>query len=136
MSRLRVLIADDHEEIRRMVTRLLSSKFEIAGSVADGQELIDSATELHPDVIVSDIHMPLTTGLQAMRELRSMGLDIPFVLISASLADAAEYIDEGATGFVDKIDIGFELVAAVRAASNGQAYFSRGVSPSVCDSVQ
>lgn len=136
MNKLRVLIADDHEEVRRMVTRLLCPKFVIAGSVADGQQLIDWAAELHPDVIVSDIHMPFVTGLKAMREIRSMGLDIPFVLISASLADAEEYIDEGATGFVDKIDIGCELVAAVHAAGNGQAYFSRSVSSSVCPTVQ
>ena len=136
MSKLRVLIADDNEDARRLIFRLLSSKFEIVGSVANGRQLVDAATALHPDVIVSDICMPIVTGPEAMRELKTTGLDIPFVLISVNLVEAEELVQEGATAFVDKVDMGYELASAVRAASSGQSYFSRSVCSSVCSAVQ
>jgi CheY-like chemotaxis protein len=85
----------------------------------------------HPDIIVSDVSMPLVIGLEAMRELRARGLDIPFVLLSTYSVAAAEYIREGAIAFVDKIDIGYELEPAVIAASIGQVHFSRSARPSM-----
>ena len=131
MNRLRVLIADDHEHARWTVSCLLSPKFLIAGSVANGRQLVDAATALHPDVIVSDVCMPLATGPEAMRELRARGLDIPFVLMSTNSIGAAEHLREGAIAFVDKIDIGYELEPAVFAASIGQVYFSRSARSSL-----
>jgi NarL family two-component system response regulator YdfI len=125
MNRLRVLIADDHEHARWAISDLLSPKYMIAGSVTNGRQLVDAATALHPDVIVSDVCMPLTTGPEAMRELRAKGMDIPFVLISSDSSEAAEHIREGAIAFVDKVDIGYELEPAVFAATIGQVYFSR-----------
>ena len=56
MNRLRVLIADDHGEVRRMIVRLLSQRFEVAGSVSNGKQLVEAAMTLHPDVI----HEPRT----------------------------------------------------------------------------
>jgi DNA-binding NarL/FixJ family response regulator len=55
---LRVLIAEDHEEVRKMIVSLLSTEFQVVGAVSDGHELVDAATLLNPDVIVSDIAMP------------------------------------------------------------------------------
>jgi DNA-binding NarL/FixJ family response regulator len=97
----------------------------IAGAVTNGRQLVDAATALRPDVIVSDVSMPLVTGPDAMRELRARRLEIPFVLIGTNSVAAAELIREGAVAFVDKIDIGYELELAVFAASIGQVYFSR-----------
>jgi CheY-like chemotaxis protein len=131
MNRLRVLIADDHEHARWTISCLLTSKYSIAGSVADGKQLLDAAMAHHPDVIVSDVSMPLVTGPEAMRELRARGLDIPFVLMSTNSVGATEYIREGAMAFVDKIDIGYELEPAVLAASIGQVYFSRSARSSL-----
>ena len=136
MNRLRVLIADDREEIRRLIVRLLNPKFEIAGAVSNGRELIEAAMTLSPDVIVSDIHMPLMTGPQAMWELQAAGWDIPFVLISATVTEAATFMEEGATAFVDKMDIGRELIPAIHAASNRQAYFSPKVSSPAYSCIQ
>ena len=124
-DKLRVLIADDHEQARWTVSSLLSSKFLIAGAVANGRQLVDAAMALHPDVIVSDISMPLVNGPEAMRELRAKGADIPFVLISVNSIGAVDRIQEGAVAFVDKIDIGYDLEPAVFAASIGRVYFSR-----------
>jgi len=136
MSRLKVLVAEDHEEVRRMIVRLLAPKFEIVGAVANGRDLIKAAMTLSPDVIVSDIHMPLATGPQAMWQLQTMGWDIPFVLISATTVEARIYMEEGATAFVDKMDVGHELIPAVHAASNRQAYFSPKVSSPAYSCIQ
>ena len=125
MRKLRVLIADDHPGIRSAIVRVLSNDFKIVGLAGDGEQLVDSAISLSPDVIVSDICMPLVTGPEAMRELRARRVEIPFVLMGTNSVGAAELIREGAVAFVDKIDIGYELELAVFAASIGQVYFSR-----------
>ena len=127
MNRMQVLIADDYEDARWLALRLLSKEFAIASAVADGKQLIDAALALRPDVIVSDVSMPLITGTQAMQRLKTKGMDIPFVLMSLNSINAEDYIQAGALAFVDKLDIGYELVPAVRAASIGQIYFSRSV---------
>jgi CheY-like chemotaxis protein len=133
MNKLRVLIADDHEDARCLALRLLSPKCAIAGAVADGRQLIDAAIALRPDVIVSDISMPLVTGPEAMLKLRANGLNIPFVLISVDSIGAEEYIRAGAVGFVAKMDMGYELAPAVCAASVGRVYFSRTAGSSVVE---
>jgi CheY-like chemotaxis protein len=93
-----VVIADDNENARWLVLRLLSDKREIVSALANGRQLVDAATALRPDVIVSDISMPLVTGPEAMRELRASGMYIPFVLISVNSIAAEEYIQAGAMG--------------------------------------
>jgi NarL family two-component system response regulator YdfI len=81
MNRLRVLIADDHEHVRWIVSGLLSPKCVIAGAVANGRQLVHAAMALDPDVIVSDICMPLVTGPEAMRELRASRNYSPILLV-------------------------------------------------------
>jgi DNA-binding NarL/FixJ family response regulator len=129
VNKLRIVIADDHEEVRWLMIRLLARECEIVGSAADGRKLVDAVTVLRPDVIVSDISMPVLTGPEAMGELRTGGLDIPFVLASINMCSIglADLIHEGAMAFVDKMDMGYDLLPAVRAAIMGQVYFSRGV---------
>jgi DNA-binding NarL/FixJ family response regulator len=131
MQRLRVLVADDFEEMRLLVTRVLSQHYAIVGSVADGEALVSAANILRPCVIVSDIGMPFLTGPEAIRELRARGLKIPVVLMSANMTDPDEHIEAGAIGLIDKVDIGHELIRAVRSASNGSIYLSRHVRASM-----
>jgi CheY-like chemotaxis protein len=124
-SKLRILIADDHEECRWAMANLLSDEFDVIASVADGQKLVDAAKFLLPDVIVSDIRMPILTGVQAMQDLRQNGYEIPFVLVSTSNSGVSDYIKRGAMGFVDKMDMGHDLVVAVFSAALGRTCISR-----------
>jgi CheY-like chemotaxis protein len=124
-SKLRILIADDHEECRWAMTNLLSAEFDVIAAVADGRKLVDAAKLLLPDVIVSDIRMPILTGVQAMQDLRQNGYEIPFVLVSASNSGANDYIKRGAMAFVDKVDMGHDLVVAVFSAALGRTCVSR-----------
>ena len=125
MNKLRVLVADDHEQMRWTIVNVLDAHFEVIGAVADGKKLVEAAIALQPDVIVSDIAMPLLTGPEAMKELKSGWHDVPFVLVSGNPSDVTHWIEQGAAAFVDKIDIGYDLVPAVRSAAVGELYLSR-----------
>jgi CheY-like chemotaxis protein len=124
-AKLRVLVADDHEQCRWAMAHLLCAECDVVAAVADGRKLVDAAKSLLPDVIVSDISMPLLTGVQAMEELHQNGYEIPFVLVSTANSGAADYIKRGAMAFVNKVDMGHDLVVAVFSAALGQVCVSR-----------
>ena len=126
MQRLRVLIADDHADARRLIQEVLRSNFDVVGAVEDGRRLIDAAVQLRPDVIVSDVNMGVLSGPDAMTELRNTGHEIPFVLVSVETLNVEERIRQGAKGFVDKRDLVEELAPAVHSAFKGSIYLSRG----------
>jgi DNA-binding NarL/FixJ family response regulator len=127
MPKLRVLVADDHERVRLAMVTWLNTEFEIVGAVANGKELIEAAVSLIPDVIVSDVSMPIVTGTQAMREIRSGWHEVPFVFVSADTFAASDWIEQGASAVVDKLDLGYDLAEAVRSAAKNEIYFSRSV---------
>jgi PleD family two-component response regulator len=65
MRRLRVLLADDHPNMLRMVENILEPMFEVVGKVADGKSLLEAAGKLDPDLIVTDISMPILNGIES-----------------------------------------------------------------------
>jgi DNA-binding NarL/FixJ family response regulator len=135
MRKLRVLIADDHEQIRSAIVQLLSDDFKIVGVAGDGEKLVESAISLNPDVIVTDISMPLLSGPEALKELSARGYDIPFVLVSMNPFGADEFIRRGASAVVDKLDIAHELAPAVHSAALGHIHVSRTSSNKTANSV-
>ncbi len=120
MDKLRVLVAEDHEDMRGELVSVLENEFDIVGTAANGRELADAALLLRPDVIVSDMSMPRLNGPQAMQELRTGGHYIPFVFISS-----CEVIVGESASFVHKRDAGSELISAVYSAASGKTYLSR-----------
>ncbi len=126
MPKLRVLIADDRADARKLIQEVLGGNFDVVGAVENGRQLVDAAIRLKPDVIVSDVNMGALSGPDAMAELRSAGHDIPFVLVSVETINVEERIREGAKAFVDKRDLAEELAPAIHSASNGSIYLSRG----------
>lgn len=135
MRELRVLIAEDHEEIRSAIVQMLSNDFKIVGVAGDGEELVESAISLNPDVIVTDISMPLLSGPEALKELSARGYDIPFVLVSMNPFGVDEFIRRGASAVVDKLDIAHELAPAVHSAALGHIHVSRTASNKTANSV-
>jgi CheY-like chemotaxis protein len=123
---LRVLIAEDHEEVRKMIVSLLSTEFQVVGAVSDGHELVDAATLLNPDVIVSDIAMPRMDGLAARKELRSQSRNYAFVFISMFQIHPTEF-EEGSVGYVHKVDVFNELHLAICEIARGGFYMSKSV---------
>ncbi len=116
LIKLKLVVADDQEDVRRFLVRFLSCEFNVLDAVDDGTDLIDSAVLLNPDVIVSDVCMPQLGGLQAMHELQDRGFHIPFVFISAG-----ERVIEPHLSFVRKEDISKMLVPAIYRAVEASA---------------
>jgi len=126
VNALRVLVAEDNEDFRALVVLLLNAEFHVVGDVRNGQLLVEAAVFLKPDVIVSDILMPIMGGISARTELIGRGLDYPFVFMTLlKVGNAVRGKSEGRLGYVHKIDLASELNAAVRAVYNGEPYLSK-----------
>jgi DNA-binding NarL/FixJ family response regulator len=117
--KLRVMVADDHEQARWAIAYLLQPECDVIGAVADGTQLVGAALSLRPDVIVSDVSMPSLSGPQAMDQLKRRGSNIPFVFVSVDPSGKKEVLELGAGAFVAKIDMGRELIAAVFTVASG-----------------
>jgi CheY-like chemotaxis protein len=98
MVRIKLAIAEDNEVFRALLVGFLSFHFEVLYAVADGRSLVECVLLRNPDVIVSDVSMPIITGPQAMHELNTRGINIPFVFISAGenkLPEDAMFVSKG-----------------------------------------
>jgi DNA-binding NarL/FixJ family response regulator len=133
MRRTRVLLADDHAIVVEGLKSLLKDRFDLIGVVADGNQLIEAARRLHPDVIVTDMSMPEVSGLDALRQLKAERLDIRVVFLTmhADAGLAAKAFRAGASGFVLKQSAGEELIAAIENALQGRAYLTPSISGDV-----
>jgi DNA-binding NarL/FixJ family response regulator len=124
MSKPRILIADDHRILADGLRSLLEPEFEVVGMVADGRELLASAKQLRPDVIVADVAMPSLNGIEAAARLRDLGVTakVVFLTMHNEVAYARRAMQAGAAGFVLKHSAASELVTAVREALQGRTY--------------
>lgn len=127
VGKLRVLVADDNDAMRRSAVRRLESVFDVIGSVCSGDALVTAVLALEPDVVVSDIEMPGLTGPRAMRAIRQSGNLVPFVFITAGVVNAQLWLDAGAAGVVHKMDLNTDLVPAVEAAAGGRTFISKSI---------
>jgi DNA-binding NarL/FixJ family response regulator len=126
MLRARVLLADDHTIVAEGLKSLLKDQFELVGSVSDGGQLIDAARKLRPDVIVTDLSMPVLSGLDALRRLKAERLEprVIFLTMHADARIAAEAFRAGASGFLLKQSAGEELVSAIEDVLQGRTYLT------------
>jgi two-component system response regulator NreC len=126
MDKIRVLIADDHALFREGIRMILEAQpdIEIVGEAEDGQQVIEEARRVRPDVVVMDIAMPVMDGLQATRVLRE---ELPGVRILAlTMHEHRGYVlpmlTLGASGYVLKRAASTELVEAIRRVYANEAY--------------
>jgi DNA-binding NarL/FixJ family response regulator len=124
MRRARILLADDHTIVAEGLKSLLKDQFDLVGTVADGSQLIDAARILRPDVIVSDMSMPVLDGLAALRRLKAERLDVRviFLTMHADAKLATEALRAGASGFLLKQAAGDELITAIEEVLQGRTY--------------
>jgi DNA-binding NarL/FixJ family response regulator len=126
MSKIRVLIVDDHAILREGIRALLAAHddIEVVGEAADGREAVEKVHQLTPDVVLMDVAMPLMDGLEATRRIRK-GNPKTKVLILTQY-DNKEYIlssiKVGASGFVPKRVVASELVSVIRAVHLGDSF--------------
>jgi DNA-binding NarL/FixJ family response regulator len=121
-----VVLADDHAVVAEGLAALLRDKFTLVKTVHDGRALVSAVAELNPDVIVTDITMPILNGLDAIRQIKAArpGARIIILTMHIEPALAVEAFRAGALGYVLKTSPGEELVEAVRQVAQGRAYLT------------
>lgn len=126
--KLRILLADDHEIVRRGLAALLQRHegWEICGEATDGREAVEKAKELKPDVVIIDIGMPNLNGLDATRRLLQYDPNFKVIVLTVTDADQVirEALDAGARGFVLKSDAARDLVSAIEALESKRMFFT------------
>jgi DNA-binding NarL/FixJ family response regulator len=121
-----VILADDHAMVAEGLGRLISEVADLVGQVADGRQLVDSARRLKPDIIISDVSMPVMSGLDALRQLKAEGSQARFIFLTMHTEAqlATEAMRAGASGYLLKAAAGEELFEAIRAAMAGRVFLS------------
>jgi len=131
-KKLRILVADDHDLVRRGIRGLLCARrgWRVIGEAANGREAVEKANKLKPDVAIVDISMPELDGLQATRQIREAIPNTEVVVLTMHESDqmVRRVLDAGARGYVLKSDIATQLLKAVKDVSAGKLFLTPRVS--------
>lgn len=126
---LRILLVDDHALFRAGIASLLASRkgLEVVGQAVDGQEALEAARQLKPDLVLMDLHMPGVNGIEATRNIRSELPQVKVVMLTVSDRDQDlfEAIKNGAHGYLLKNLEPEELFDYLAGVSRGEAPLSR-----------
>jgi NarL family two-component system response regulator LiaR len=122
---IRILLADDHVMLRQCTAEILHKEadIEVVGEADDGQQAIDLALRLQPDIVVMDVRMPVLPGIEATRRIRESMPEIRVLILTAY--DDDQYIfsllQAGASGYLLKTAPVNELVKAIRLVKSGES---------------
>jgi len=130
-----VIVVDDHAIMRDGLKALISAEddLEVVGTAGDGREAIPLAAELRPDLVLLDLSMPRSGGVEAIPSLKRRVPGIKVMVLTLHKDDAHIHaaLGAGADGYVLKEDSRNELLMGIRSVANGKSYLS----PSICDRV-
>ena len=128
---IRLLITDDHPVVRDGIRGMFAADpgFDVVGDASDGARAVELARSLEPDVILMDLRMPGTSGVEAIRELVRLGVPSRVLVLTtyATDSDVGPAIEAGATGYLLKDALPEELTRAVRSAARGETVLSPSV---------
>jgi DNA-binding NarL/FixJ family response regulator len=128
MKSLRILIADDHDLIRRGVKTLLEmhAGWKVCAEASKGPEAVEKAEQLKPDVVIIDVCMPELNGVEATRQIRKVSPRTEVLILSVHHSEhlIREILDAGARAFVVKTDCDVDLVRAVEALGQHKPFFN------------
>jgi two-component system response regulator NreC len=137
MSKIQVLIADDHSLVREGIVAFLkyTADIEVVAEASDGIEAIEKAKKFRPDIILMDISMPRLGGLEATIEIKKFDPSIKILVLTQY--DDKEYISRflkaGVSGYLLKKAVGSDLVSAIRAVREGETYLYPSIASKVVD---
>ncbi len=140
MPKIRVLVVDDHTIVRDGITALLTltGDIEVVGEATNGSEAVKMVKELHPDVVLMDVAMPIMGGLEATRRIHREFPGTKVLVLTQY--DDKEYvfpvIESGASGFISKVAASSELVSGIRAVYKGDSYLSPSVAKLLVENYQ
>jgi DNA-binding NarL/FixJ family response regulator len=123
---IRLLLAEDHPVVRAGLERLLANEddIELVGSAGNGEEAVELADRIRPDVVLMDLSMPVMDGIEATNRIVKAHDGAVSVVVLTSFSDREEImaaLDAGASGYLLKDAEPHELLAGVRAAARGEA---------------
>ena len=127
--RTRLVLADDRGDVLDEIRQLLEPDFDILRTVNQGAALVEAVAELRPDVVVSDVRMPILGGIEAGSQILRDGLCSAVIMLT--MYDEPHLVTKalqaGIRGYVLKVDAGEELIPAVHEVFGGGKYLSQGV---------
>lgn len=126
MSKIRVLLVDDHMIVRLGLHALIDAEadMEVVGEASNGNEGIEQALKLYPNVIVMDISMPVMDGLEATRRIRAQIPDCHVLILTVHAQERYLFpvLKAGAAGYVLKSTVDTELLDAIRTVASGGVF--------------
>jgi two-component system, NarL family, invasion response regulator UvrY len=131
MSKVRVLVVDDHAIVRRTICALLArdSAIDVICQTASGEDAVSKAFELQPDLVTMDIGLPGITGIEAARQIRALVPNCKIIFVSQH--DSSQMVNEamnvGGHGYVTKIDAAEDLVEAIKSVRDGTRFVSQRI---------
>jgi DNA-binding NarL/FixJ family response regulator len=126
VGKIRVVLADDHQQMIAIVRQTLGEAFEVVSAVEDGKQAVNAVLTLNPDVLIIDISMPVLNGLQAAKQLQTA--DCRAKVIFLTNYEGQDFLDAafsaGASGYVHKARLSTDLIAAIHEAVLGRIFIS------------
>jgi DNA-binding NarL/FixJ family response regulator len=137
MSNIRLLLADDHSVVRKGIRFLLAADpaIEIVGEADDGHQTVDLVRQLHPDVVIMDVAMPLLNGIEATARITKMNRHVGVIILS--MYSDEEYVlralTAGAKGYLLKDSAEPDLLRAVQSVARQRTFFSPAIVSALLD---
>jgi two-component system response regulator NreC len=121
-----IILADDHGVLRGGLRSLLNSEddLKVIGEAASGDEVLQIASEMNPDIVLLDLNMPGPGGIEVTRRLREENPETAVLILTVHEDEGLlrEAIDAGASGYIIKRAVESELINAIRAVARGEMY--------------
>jgi len=126
LKKATILLADDHPYFPEITRNLLEPTFEVIGSVCNGQSLIEVSLKMKPDLIITDISMPVLNGIEAVVRLKRLGSrsSVIFLTLHSDPDFVRACFATGANGFVIKPQVSTQLLTAIREVLAGRTFVS------------
>lgn len=137
MSKVRILLGDDHTLVRQGFRKIIEERpeWEVVAEASDGREVVKLTAAVLPDIVILDIGMPLLNGIEATRQIVHRFPDIPVLILSMHAEEAyvTQAMKAGARGYLLKDSADVELIRGVAAVAAGKSFFSPGVASVMLD---
>jgi DNA-binding NarL/FixJ family response regulator len=137
MGTLRILVADDHDLIRRGIKTVVESRkgWEVCGEAITGTQAVTKAEELRPDVVILDISMPELNGIEAAKRIRKTSESTEILMLSMHYSDQIvhDIMETGIRGYLVKTDTGRDLSKAIENLATHKPFYSSRVSDVVAN---